>query len=185
MNRDRANQNRQCAEIEALLIQEHDGVCDPDATRRIEAHVATCPRCRSLRALLPRIQAHLESDLRTAPQPRRETREYLLRRMRNQRPLNETRLAKYWQAGKRALEYRIPVYQAVALVAILLLLINLAPALLWHEKLRTERATELVFAEAPKAIQMQTLSDLEMMRWQKIGRNAIEDSAIIHQLMKL
>ena len=178
MKKTNENFNIQCDEIEHLLVKKDVEGLTPEEDVLLENHLRLCKRCRSYQnALLSvRNSVQIDSEEKLVPDP--AMRQNIIQRMKTLRPEQAGIFKSSWQYIRNMLEYRIPVYQTL-LGIVLILLISFSINTLF---LTTERASSKLpsFAQMEPLVssQMSVLNNLEIIDQQKIGISVKEDTSL-------
>ncbi len=167
-----------CDDIEELLIKRKIDGLSGEESQMLREHLSSCDRCRGFENTLLNLQDSMQFGTREELVPDPAIRENVIQRMRVLKPKETGILGKIYQAVKSLLQYRIPVYQALPVV-ILILLLSLAvkqfPSGTRHEPagLRSVAKTESVVPA-----QLRVIDDLGIIDQQKIGQSLEEDTTL-------
>lgn len=177
MEKSNENQNMKCDEIEFLLIKKNFDELTRQESLLVEKHLKSCDSCQSYQKTLSNLQESMRIGTeKLAPDP--AIRESIIQRMEALRPERAGITARGWHNIRDLLQHRIPVYQPV-LGAVLVLLIFVGAkqlSLPVEEKpldIQTPTRTEVVMPT-----QISVMDNLEIVKAQKIGRSAGEDTTL-------
>ena len=177
MKRSNENRNRKCDEIERLLIKRGFDELTQQESLLLEDHLRSCDSCRCYQNALSNLQDSMRIGTeKLAPDP--AIRESIIRRMEALRPRQAGIAVRGWHHIRDLLQHRIPVYQPV-LGAVLVLLIF---TVVKHLSMPTEEepldVQTLVQTEIVMPTQLSVIDNLEIIKAQKIGRSAGEDTTL-------
>jgi hypothetical protein len=171
------NKKMKCDEIEFLLIKRNFDELTTKESLLVEEHLESCDSCRSYQKILSNLQDSMKvSAERLVPDP--AIRENIIQRMEALGPRQPGIVARGWHYLGDLLKRRIPVYQPL-LGALLILLIFLgtkqlsAPVEEKRADIQAPVGTEVLIPA-----QMSVMDDLGIVKAQKIGRSAGEDTTL-------
>ncbi len=163
-----------CDDIERLLVNRLLGELTTDENLLVEEHLRICPQCRSYQIGLLNMQNAMqaEGEERLTPDP--AIRRAIVGRMKALRSQKTGPLAKTWQHVRGVFAYRIPVYQALFSAALILLIF------IGAKQLTFSTGGEVTQARLGEAVpsQMSVIDNLEILKQQKIGLSAKEDTTL-------
>jgi anti-sigma factor RsiW len=178
MKRSNEKDKPTCDQIEMLLVSMTYDQLTEDENRLIEEHLAACERCRRYQNAISRLKSAVGIGEEEKPTPHPSIRENLVQRMKQLKSEEEGVWDRIWKSIGAAFAYRIPAYQAVAgialIVAMSLTLRNLPSSVLQEPP--EERP--LVRMEMPELSEMSVIDNLDILRQQKIGINVTEDTTL-------
>jgi anti-sigma factor RsiW len=167
-----------CDDIEQLLIKRNIDGLSEEESQMLQEHLRSCDRCRSFENTLLSLQDSMQFGTREKLAPDPAIRENVIQRMRDLKPQETRVLGKAYKAIKSLLQYRIPVYQALPVV-ILILLLSLAveqfPSSTRHEP---AGLSSIAKTESPVPAQLRVIEDLGIIDQQKIGQSLKEDTTL-------
>ena len=172
MNKTQVN----CKDIQHLLSSESPDNYD----KMISGHLESCPDCKKYAETLKIFNGYYSienQDNRIEPDP--SIRANLVSNMKHRSEQNE----KLWHKIRQIIDYRVPVYQvaaAVAIVIILIFTVERIPDL--GQDIYGEQPAEIL-PQNPELSQIYLLDSLNLKSLQNVGRNALEDSAITKYLV--
>jgi hypothetical protein len=174
-----------CDDIEQLLIKKNIDELTPDENLLVEKHLKFCERCRGYQSTLLSLQDSMQicSEEKLIPDP--AIHQNIIQRMKTLRPEQTGIFKSGWQYIRNMLEYRIPVYQTLlGIVLILLISFSINTLFLTTQK---ESSKLQVFAQMePLAYsQMEVLDNLDIIDQQKIGISAKEDTSLTRFLVTI
>lgn len=171
------NKKMKCDEIEFLLIKRNFDELTMKESLLVEEHLEDCDSCRSYQKTLSNLQDSMKINAeRLAPDP--AIRENIVQRMEALRPRQAGILNRGLHYFRDLLQHRIPVYQPL-LGAVLVVLIFagakqlISPAVEEPAGFQTPAPTEMVMPA-----QMSVMDNLGIVKAQKIGRSAGEDTTL-------
>jgi predicted anti-sigma-YlaC factor YlaD len=177
MKRSDENRNMKCDEIEFLLVRENFDELTGQENLLVEEHLKSCDSCRSYQKTLSNLQDSMRIGAeRLTPDP--AIRERVIERMEALKPRQAGIVVRSWHYARDLLQHRIPVYQPI-LGAVLVLLIFFGTRQL--SMTTAEKAPDIqtpVRTEMVMPAQMSVMDNLEIVKAQKIGRSAGEDTTL-------
>ncbi|MGB7062983.1 MAG: hypothetical protein WBF13_11610 [Candidatus Zixiibacteriota bacterium] len=143
----------------------------------LEEHLKSCDLCRSYEKTL----SHLQDSMRVgaeklAPDP--AIRENIIQRMEALRPEQAGALVRGWHYVRDLLRHRIPVYQPLLGAVLVLLIFVGAKRLTLPAEKKPPDVQSLARTEIVMPTQMGVIDNLEIIKTQKIGRSAGEDTTL-------
>lgn len=178
MKRSNKNSIITCEKIEQLLIQNNIERLTENELYFINNHVTSCSNCQRYQNILENLHSSIEIKQNTELIPDPSISNYIIKRMKTQKPIKIDLSGMIWDALKKTLAYRIPVYQAViggVSIVLILFLINNIPTILEQDFPYQQR-----YNQASTTIPSQTnvIDNLDIINQQKIGRNVQEDTLL-------
>ncbi len=167
-----------CDQIEMLLVSMTYDQLTEDENRLIEEHLAACERCRRYQHAISRLKSAvgIGEEEKLAPHP--SIRENLVRRIKQLKVEERGVWDRIWKSIKAAFTYRIPAYQAVvgiALIVVMSLTLRNLPSSALQEP---SEERPLVRMEMPEPSDMGVIDNLDVIRQQKIGKSVTEDTSL-------
>lgn len=177
MNKSNENKNTKCDDVEFLLIKKNFDELTQQESLLLEEHLKSCDLCRSYEKTLSHLQDSMRVEAeKLAPDP--ATRERIIRRMKALRPEPAGVVVRGWHYLRDLLQHRIPVYQPI-LGAVLVLLIFVGAKQLTSPTVEKPAVDQsLLRTEAVMPAQMSVMDNLDIVKAQKIGRSAGEDTTL-------
>jgi hypothetical protein len=171
------NKKMKCDEIEFLLIKRNFDELTMKESLLVEEHLEDCDSCRSYQKTLSNLQDSMKvSTERLVPNP--AIRERVIERMEALKPQQAGIVVRSWHFVRELLGHRIPVYQPI-LGAVLVLLVFFGtrqlfvPTVEKTPDIQTPVRTQMVIPA-----QMSVMDNLGIVKAQKIGRSAGEDTTL-------
>ena len=166
-----------CDDMERLLIKKNFDELTQQESLLVEGHLKSCDLCRSYGKTL----SHLQDSMRIgteklAPDP--AIRESIIQRMKALRPERARIVAGGWHYIRDLLKHRIPVYQPLLGAVLVLLIFAGAKQLSLPTEERPSDVQSLVETEIVMPAQLSVMDNLEIIRGQRIGRSAGEDTTL-------
>jgi len=171
------NKKMKCDKIEFLLIKRNFDELTMKESLLVEEHLKGCDSCRSYQKTLSNLQDSMKvSTERLVPDP--AIRENIIQRMEALRPRQPGIVARGWHHLGDLFKHRIPVYQPLLAVFLVLLIFIgtkqlTAPPEEEPAGIQTLAPTEIVIPA-----QMSVMDNLGIVKAQKIGRSAGEDTTL-------
>ena len=171
------NKKMKCDEIEFLLIKRNFDELTMKESLLVEEHLENCDSCRSYQKTLSNLQDSMKVSTETlAPDP--AIRKRVIKRMEALKPEQAGILSRGWQYASKLLQHRIPVYQPLlGAVLVVLMFVGakqlISPAVEEPTGIQTPAPTEMVMPA-----QMSVMDNLGIVKAQKIGRSAGEDTTL-------
>jgi hypothetical protein len=165
--------NSTCADIEKLLIKNNDEELSKAEHLLLQQHLQNCDQCQNFQRILTNMQSAMQINKdRLIPDP--SIRLNIIRQMKKKGDI----FSVVWNYLKRALDYRIPVYQGLIGIGTCLLIVVAAHYLPFgYQQDRIESLSDVQFKDV--AInQINVLSELTIIEQQKIGINVNEDTLL-------
>jgi hypothetical protein len=172
MNKTQVN----CKDIQHILSSEFPDNYD----KMISSHLESCPDCKKYAETLKIFGGYYSienQENRIEPDPL--IREKLVSHMKQRSEQNKN----LWHKIRQVIDYRVPVYQvaaALAIVFILIFTVERIPDL--SRDIYSAQPAEIL-PQNPELSQIYLLDSLNLKSLQNIGRNALEDSAITKYLV--
>ena len=174
----RRNEDVNCNGVERLLIKRSFNELSQEEDLILQAHLEFCDQCRNYQYTLSNLQKAVQSGSEKCPLPNPAIRHNLIQLMETVKVNKQVLIRSFWPRARSVLEYRIPVYQALAGVG----LIFFIAIVLSQHSLPINRGAEdlpdFALLETQLLEPMEIMSGLELIEHQKIGRNAKEDSTL-------
>jgi len=182
MRRSHENLNKECDDAERLLIRKNFDVLTKEEDRLLHDHLESCDHCRGYLYTLSHLYraAQVRSDSELAPDP--TIRQRLVQRMNVVKNRKGGIVHRGRQYMRRFLEYRIPVYQALVGVVLILLVASVLSQLSFSINRREAALYDLSQLEAPVLGDMDVVNNVELIQQHRIGRNVKEDSTLIRYI---
>jgi hypothetical protein len=182
MKKSNENRNMKCDEIEFLLIKKNFDELARRESLLVEEHLKSCDSCRSYQQTLSSLQESMKVGTeRLVPDP--AIRENIIRRMVALRPKQAGVVVGGWHYVRDLLRHRIPLYQPL-LGAVLVLLIFVGAKQLSSPAVEKPAVDQsLIRTEAVVPAQMSVMHNLDVVKAQKIGRSAGEDTTLARYIV--
>ncbi len=179
MKKPNENDKPTCDQIEMLLVSRTCDQLTDDENRLVEEHLVACQRCRRYQNAISRLKSavRIGEEEKLAPDPC--IRENLGQRMKELKTEEIGVLERAWKSFRGAFAYRIPVYQAVlgiALIVVMSLTLKSLPSSALQEP---SEDRHLVRMAMPEPSEMGVIDNLDVLKQQKIGRNVTEDTTLM------
>jgi len=172
------NPNIDCENIRGLLIKKSMEKLTSEESLLVENHLKSCQGCLSYQNTLLNLENSMRAHAKEKPVPDPAIRRNIVRQMKIRRAKDAGIFKTTWQYIRAILGYRIPVYQALFSVA-LILVISLGVKQL---PFPTEKKSpeQIGFAQMNESVssQLNVIESLKIIEKQKIGRTAQEDSSL-------
>jgi hypothetical protein len=168
------NKRATCQEIEDMLIKKNIEELTHGEQELIERHLSYCSECKKYSQLLFNINQAFVSPRRDDSMPLAGIRENTLKKISGYRG----RFSTFWYSLLNLFEYRIPVYQALGMILVVLVL------LIGFDYANSEQnALGMIWSDSHKLEGMisdknYVLDSLQLLERQRIGKNALEDSIL-------
>ena len=177
MKKPNENKKMKCDEIEFLLVKKNFDELTAQENLLVGAHLKSCDSCRRYQKTLSNLQESMKVGAdKLVPDP--AVRENIIQRMEALNPQQAGILARGWHYVRDLLRHRIPVYQPI-LGAVLVLLIFVGARQLTSPSVEKPADDQsLLRTEAVMPAQMNVMHGLEIVKAQKIGRSAGEDTTL-------
>ena len=177
MKKSSENKDMKCDEIEFLLIKKSVDELTKQESLLLVKHLRGCDFCRSYEKALSNLQESMRVGTeRLAPDP--AIRESIIQRMEALRPEQAGVVVRGWHHVRDLLQHRIPVYQPVLGAVLVLLIFVGAKQLSLPTEEKPPDVQSLVQTEIVMPAQLSVIDNLEIIRGQKIGRSAGEDTTL-------
>ncbi|MGB2768107.1 MAG: hypothetical protein WBC88_00070 [Candidatus Zixiibacteriota bacterium] len=177
MKKSNENKNMKCHEIEFLLIKKNFDELTSQESLLVEGHLESCDSCRSYQKTLSNLQDSMKVKTeKLAPDP--AIRESIIQRMEALKPERAGIAARGWHHIRDLLQHRIPVYQPLLGAVLVLLIFVGAKQLSLPTEEKPPDVQSLVQTEIVMPAQMSVIDNLEIIKTQKIGRSAGEDTTL-------
>ena len=166
-----------CDEIEFLLIKRNFDELTMKESLLVEEHLENCSSCRSYQKTLSNLQESMKvSTERLAPEP--AIRKNIIQQMEALKPRQPGIVARGWHYLADLLKHRIPVYQPLLGAALILLIFLGAKQLSVPGEEKPADIQAPVRTEVVIPAQMSVMDNLGIVKAQKIGRSAGEDTTL-------
>ncbi len=172
------NHKMNCDDIQRLLVSKISDEITRDEDRLVEEHLKSCGHCRSYQNTLLNLKDSIRVGTTEKLVPDPAIRENVLQRMRNLQPQEAGILRNAWQYIRSIFEYRIPVYQTLSGVVVIVLIFLATKQITFSPGQQPPEPQSLVRMEMPVPTQMSVVDNLDIIDKQKIGRSAKEDTAL-------
>ena len=177
MEKRNENSSMKCDEIEFLLIKRNFDELTVNESLLVEEHLENCDSCRSYQKTLSNLQDSMKINAeRLVPDP--VIRERVIKRMEALRPEQAGNAARSWHYARDLLKHRIPVYQPLLGAALILLVFLGTKQLSVPVDERPADIQAPVRTEVMIPAQMSVMDNLGIVKAQKIGRSAGEDTTL-------
>jgi hypothetical protein len=174
---------KECSQIEKLILEMKSSKISDKQKKKIDHHLSHCRSCREFEKSLSAIVRGMaiEDDLKLEPDPRIQRN--LLAYLHNSRKKRASFFHRIWFTVRDMLEIRIPVYQILSAVILLIFIF------MGIQKLSTFHKAELTQESIPQLQegifnQFNVIDNLRLIDGQKIGRNFSEDSLLIKMFVR-
>jgi hypothetical protein len=167
-----------CDDIEQLLIKKSiDGLCE-DESHFIQEHLKSCGRCKNFQDALLNLQDSMQVGRidKLAPDP--AIREKVIQRIKSLKHQEADIPGKTYKAIRSILEYRIPVYRALPVVVLLILMflaVKQFPSGFRHEPAGVHSIAETGISVPT---QLRVIDNLGIIDQQKIGQSVKDDTTL-------
>lgn len=172
------NPSLNCDDVERLLIHRIFDQLTQEANLSVEEHLKSCERCRSYQKTLLNLQDSMQISTEEKLVPDPAIRQNILRQMKTLKPVETGIFAKGWHLIRSIFAYRIPLYQPLAGVILIVLIFVASRQLSFSPVQKTPEPPSLTRTETPAPAQMSVISNLQIIEQQKIGRNVKEDTTL-------
>jgi len=167
-----------CDDIEGLLIQSHFDEVTRNQSLSVEEHLKSCDRCESFQNTLSNLQNLMQIGVANKLTPDPAIRQNIVQRMRTAKSLEAKNYRSAWRYLRNIFQYRVPVYQTLfGIILILLIFVALRQFSLSGNQ-RTPTKQSLTQIEAPILYQLSVADNLEIIGRQRVGRNIKEDTTL-------
>jgi hypothetical protein len=178
MKKSNENPHINCDDIEQLLIKKSIDELTEDENLLVEEHLKSCERCQSYQNTLSNLQHSMKTGAEEKLVPDPAIRENIIRRMKTLQPQETGILRNAWQHIRCVFEYRIPVYQTLSGVVVIVLIFLATKQISFSPGKQPPEPQSLVRMEMPEPTEMSVVDNLDIIAHQKIGRSAKEDTAL-------
>jgi len=178
MKKSNENSSLNCDDVERLLIHRIFDQLTPEANLSVEEHLKSCDRCQSYQKTLSSLQNSMQISEKEKLVPDPAIRQNIIRQMKTLEPVETGIFAKGWHFIRSIFAYRVPVYQPLAGVALIVLIFLAFRQLSFSPVQKTPEPYSLTRIETPAPAQMSVINNLQIIEQQKIGRNVKEDSTL-------
>lgn len=167
-----------CDDIEQLLIQKSIDGLSEDESRFIQEHLKSCGRCKSFQNALLNLQDSMQDGRIDKLVPDPAIREKVIQKMRSLKHQEAGILGKTYKTIRSILEYRIPAYQALPVVVLLILMfltVERFPSGVRHEPAGVHSIAETGISVPT---QLRVIDNLGIIDQQKIGQSVKDDTTL-------
>jgi len=175
--------SKECSQIEKLIIEMKAGQISDNHKKKIDRHLSRCQSCMEFEKTLRAIENGMKigDNLKLKPDPR--IRRNLLVYLNKSRKKRASLLHRIWSTAREVLEIRIPVYQILGGIVLMIFIF------MGIQKLSTFHQTELTEESIPQLQegmfnQFNVIDNFRLTDGQKIGRNFNEDSLLIRLFVR-
>jgi len=166
-----------CDKIEFLLIKRNFDEPTMKESLLVEEHLENCSSCRNYQKTLSNLQESMKETLE-GPVPDPAIRKRVVKRMEALKPEQAGMIARGWRYLGDLLKYRIPVYQPLLGAALILLMFVGIKQLSVPVEEKPAGIQAPVRTEVVTPAQMSVMDNLGIVKAQKIGRSAGEDTTL-------
>lgn len=183
MKKTNENSSIRCDEVEHLLVKKDVDGLTPEENLLLEDHLKSCERCRSYQNALLNVRRSVQivSEEKLIPDP--AVRHNILQSMSAPKEKETSVLSSWWQFAARILAYRIPVYQTLAGVVLIIVISSGINQLFLTTQRETLKQQTFARIETTGLTQIRITENLQIIEQQKIGRSAKEDVALTQFLV--
>jgi len=164
-----------CEKIEELLIRSSDGEVTPKERKMVAGHIKVCDRCARLRDVLPRIRDDIGRHPATPESLRRDILDRAHAIMNDRKAQERAHAPGIWQALKSALNYRLPLYQPVAVITILIAVFTIFSPI----ERKSQENEDLYMLARSYSEKIWVVDNMYRISEQNTGSSAEEDSSIV------
>ena len=163
-----------CQEIEDMLIKNNIEDLTQIEQELIERHISYCSECKKYSQVLININQAFVSTPRDDSMPLAAIRKNALTKIAG----NRGTFSAFWYSLLSLFEYRIPVYQALVMILVALVL------LIGFDYANSEQnSLSMIWSDSHQLEGMisdtnYVLDSLQMLERQRIGKNVLEDSIL-------
>jgi hypothetical protein len=177
MKKSDENKNMKCDAVEFLLIKKNFDELGIQESLALEEHLKSCDSCRSYQKTLSNLQDSMRAGTdRLAPDP--AIREAVIKRMEALKPEQAGIVVRGWHYVRDLLRHRIPIYQPLLGAALVLLIFVGTKQLSIPVEEKPPDVETPVRTEMVTPAQMSVMDNLDIIKGQKIGRSAGEDTTL-------
>jgi anti-sigma factor RsiW len=179
MKNSNENDKPTCDQIEMLLVSRNYEQLTDDENRLVEEHLVACERCQRYQHAISRLKNafRMGEEETFAPDP--SIRENIIQRMRQLKGEEVGVWERARKSIRTAFTYRIPAYQAVVGIALIVLMSFTLKNLPSSALQEPSEERPLVRLAMPETSEMEIVDDLGVLKQQKIGRNVTEDTTLM------
>jgi len=178
MKKSNENPHINCDDIGQLLIKKSIDELTEDENLLLEEHLKSCDRCQTYQNTLLSLQHSMKTGAEEKLIPDPAIRQNIIRQMKTLKPVETGIFSKGWHLIRSIFEYRIPVYQPLAGVVLIVLIFLASRQLPLSPDQKTPELHSLTRIETPTPAQMSVIDNLEIIKQQKIGQNVKEDTTL-------
>ena len=175
----RCNENVSCNSVERLLIKRSFNELTEEEELILHGHLESCDVCRSYQYTLSNLHKTVQSDSEHCPVPDSTIHQNLVHEMKTMKVNKEKQSGTIWRWARNVLEFRIPVYQTLAGIVLILLMVFILSQYSFLNNRGDEGLSDLTHFETQLLETINVMNDLELIEQQKIGRSAKEDSTLM------
>jgi hypothetical protein len=167
-----------CDDVELLLSKRLEDKLTEDEIQLVDEHLKSCSRCLSYERILLSLQDSMQIKAEEKLAPRPAIHQYLVQRMKELRPQETGILRKTYHSFIHLFEYRIPVYQVLTGVILILLLFLGVKHFPFTVGQKPEGLQIITQIDTSAPTQLKVIDNLDIIGKQKIGQNVKEDSTL-------
>jgi hypothetical protein len=167
-----------CDDIQRLLVNRISDELTRDEDRLVDEHLKSCGHCRAYQNTLLSLKDSMQIGRGEKLVPDPAIRENVLQRIKTLQPQETGILRNAWQHIRSIFEYRIPVYQTLSGVVVIILIFLAIKQITFSPGQQPPEPQSLVRMEMPSPSEMSVVDNLDIIAHQKIGRSAKEDTAL-------
>ena len=164
-----------CEKIEELLIRSSDGEVTPKERKMITDHLNFCDRCNRFRKVLFRIRNDIGSHHAAPESLQRDILAGAHAVMNDRKAPERAHAPGIWQALKSALNYRLPLYQPVAVITILIAVFTIFSPI----ERKSQENEDLYMLARSYSEKIWVVDNMYRISEQNTGSSAEEDSSIV------
>jgi hypothetical protein len=173
MDREKKATGKTCTKFDRQIKELIEGTANLQTYPGLQEHILHCPDCAAILRLLTTLRAGLEMDNAKLPAAPRSILQNTLNYMEIKNTANRKK-ENLWDYISALLRYRIPVYQAIGGLIVILFL----SGFLWNSRTLTGKTGMPGFSEGADVQDVYALDTLQAERVDK-GQNAREDSILV------
>lgn len=167
-----------CEQAKELLVRQIFEDLNGNETQELTDHLKICEHCQSYCRQLTSFQQSMDIENSRLLKPDPAIRQKIIQQMNSRQPKRISFVQVIWQRLLGMLRYRIPVYQGVIGMAVSLLIFLAVHNFSISTKHASKVAPEFHGMKEVAATQVNVINSLDILEQQKIGRSAIEDTAL-------
>ncbi len=174
-----------CDDVELLLSKRLVDKLTGDENRLVDEHLKSCSRCLSYERILLSLQDSMQIKAEEKFTPRADIRQHLVLRMKDSRPQEAGILRRTYHSFVHLFEYRIPVYQILTGVILILLLFLGVKHFPFNAERKPERLQIITRIDTSVPAPLRVIDNLDIIGKQKIGQNVKEDSTLVQFIVTM